>query len=592
MKKLLIAMAVLLALMIAVAMVTGILVGLGHLKDFDFRKPGKIVIQLDFAQTIIEEHSNDPFQRFTSRGNLRLLDVVRTLDHAASNEKVAGIVADLSELSMGMAQLQEVREAVQRFRASGKWAIAYADTYFSSQTGTGVYYLASAFDEIYMHPSGDVGFLGLAIEPYFLRNALDMFGVVPYMNQLYEYKTVVNMWNENHYTDAHRESDNKLIQSIFDEIVRGVAESRNMTEETIRDLVDHAPFIGREALEARLVDGFRYWDEVETLIEEKAGGEVEMLQTGDYFHKKVGRLNNDGDTVIALVYGLGEVVRGEATTTLTGGQVMAAKTLAATFRQLREDGDVDVVVFRVNSPGGSPDASATIDHEIRLTQDAGIPVVVSMGDVAASGGYYVAMNADVIIAQPMTITGSIGVAGGKFVITELLKKVGITIDEIHAGDNARLLSMVADPTEHQKERLRAMMDRIYEDFTQGVMEGRELSEEQIDAVARGRVWTGADALDIKLIDKLGGLYDSLQIACDLAELPAGEEAAIRIYPRKKSLLESLRDPGQFFAKVYTAAVTLVRYVHLLETVAGPEIRCLEQAVSADTLTAPVMSISN
>ncbi len=228
---------------------------------------------------------------------------------------------------------------------------------------------------------------------------------------------------------------------------------------------------------------------------------------------------------------------------------MASKAMVETFRQLREDGDVDVVVFRVNSPGGSPDASATIAHEIQLTQKAGIPVIVSMGDVAASGGYYVAMYADTIIAQPMTLTGSIGVAGGKFVIRELLSKAGITMDEIHEGENALLLSMNTEPTDSQKERFSKLMDRIYEDFTIGVMEGRKMTPEQIDAVARGRVWTGADALKVNLVDQLGGLHDALRLRVTWRKFPKERRQRSGFIPEKNLYSNRLRDPGSFLTKV-------------------------------------------
>lgn len=591
MKKFFIIMIILIALALVAGSLAGLFWGLFRSDGVSLDHPDHIVLQMDMSQPMIEEHSSDPFQRFTTRGNLRLLDTVRTIDKAAEDPKVEGLVADLSELSMGMAQLQEIREAVRRFHDTGKWTIAYADTFFSSQTGTGVYYLASAFDEIYMHPTGDVGFLGLAIEPFFVRNTLDRLGIVPYMNQRYEYKTVANMWNETAYTDAHRETDNQLLQSIFGEIVRGVAASRNMSEDEVRNLVNRAPFIGQEAIDARLVDGFRFWDEVEKRIEEKTGAEVSYLKTGEYYHKHVGEMKSKGDEVIALVYGLGEVIRGDSTSSMTGDPVMASKALAEAFRQIREDEDVRVVVFRVNSPGGSPDASATIAHEVKLTREAGIPVIVSMGDVAASGGYYVAMYADQIVAEPMTLTGSIGVAGGKFVITGLLNKVGITTDEIHAGDNSRLLSMFAQPDEKQMERFHAMMDRIYEDFTKGVMEGRGMDAGQIDKVARGRVWTGAEAVGVNLVDKLGGLNDALRIAAELAELPDGEEPAVRIFPRKKTWLESIRESGGFLAHIREATRTFIRLMHIVDRLGGTELRDLDRSVSADWLTAPVDSRS-
>ena len=406
------------------------------------------------------------------------------------------------------------------------------------------------------------------------------------MGQRYEYKTVANMWNEVAYTEAHKESDTKLMNSIFDQIKSDVAASRDMTTEEVRALVDRAPFLGREALDARLVDGFKFWDEVEALMEEKSGTQISLVKPAAYVQNRLPEIETDGDYVIGLVYGEGEVVRGDSSSSLTGGTAMASRDFVKIFQQIRDDGDVNAVVFRVNSPGGSPDASATIDHEIQLTRKAGIPVIVSMGDVAASGGYYVAMHADHIVAQPLTLTGSIGVAGGKFVIRDLLERVGVTTDEIHIGENALMLSMNIEPNASQMERFNALMDRIYKDFIEGVMEGRNLTSDQIDAVARGRVWTGVDALEVGLVDTLGGLFDALDKAREMMGVPDGTETALRIYPRPKTFFEMLKDPeAGFFMRLHGSLKTFIQLMNVVENAAGSDIRKLNRVVSSDLLGA-------
>jgi protease IV len=585
MKKLFIVLGILAALMVVAVSLCVIVFGIRHMrtKDRQFSEP--VVLHLDFSQTIMEHIPSDPFQRFTSRGSITLLDLVRTIDHAAFDSDVKGIVADFSEISLGPAQVQEMRNAIERFRESGKYTIAYADTFFVSGTGTVVYYFASAFDEIYMHPTGDVGFLGLATEPLFFGKMLENLGVVSYMDQRYEYKGVANMFNENGYTTAHRESDAKLIDSLFTTIVHGVAQSRDMTVDHVRSLVDQAPFFGREALEARLVDGFRFWDQVETLLEEKSGGKVELIKPDEYFNIKVKPFQTKGEYVIGLVYGLGQVVRGTSSSSVTGGEQMSSGTMMDAFRRIREDGDVDAVIFRVDSPGGSPTASATIDHEVKLTRQAGIPVIVSMGDIAGSGGYYVAMSADIILAQPMTLTGSIGVAGGKLVFGGLMERLGITADESHMGQQALMLSVFRDPTEKQEERLSTMMDRIYTDFIEGVMAGRQISAEEIDAVARGRIWTGLDAHDVKLVDEIGGIHEALLKAKELAGVPEGSDIALRIYPRQKTFMELIRDPDSgFLTGIMESIRTLSRIVSLVDNLTGNELKILEDLLSNEPLT--------
>lgn len=584
MKKLFIVLGILVAVMIVAASVCVIVFGIRHMGLKDRRFTAPVVLHLDFSQTIVENIPSDPFQRFTSRGSVTLLDMVRTIDNAAFDPNVKGIVADLSEISLGPAQVQEIRNAIERFRESGKYTIAYADTFFVSGSGTIVYYFASVFDEIYMHPTGDVGFLGLATEPMFFGNMLENLGIVSYMDQRYEYKGVANMFNEEGYTNAHRESDTKLINSLFTTIVQGVAQSRDMTVDHVRSLVDRAPFFGHEALEARLVDDFRFWDQIETLLEEKSGGKVNLIKPDEYFNLKVKPFQTKGEFVIGLVYGLGQVVRGTSSSLMTGGEMMSSGLMMDAFRRIREDGDVDAVIFRVDSPGGSPTASATIDREVKLTREAGIPVIVSMGDIAGSGGYYVAMSADVIFAQPMTLTGSIGVAGGKLVFGDLLNRLGITAEESHIGQQALMLSIFREPTEKQEERLSAMMDRIYHDFIEGVMAGRSITAEEIDAVARGRIWTGIDARDVKLVDEIGGIYEALLKARELAEVPEDQEIALRIYPRKKTLMEWVRDPDSGFITGIVKSVRMLSGIlNLLDNLTGSELRSLASLISNEPL---------
>ncbi len=588
MKKLFIVLGVLFALLIVTASILVTVLGARHIASAT-RKPTKpVVLHIDFSQTIVEYRPADPFQMLTARSATTLLDLIQVIDHAANNDNVKGIVADLSQISIGMAQAQEIRDALNRFREQGKWSIAYADTYFVSATGTGVYYMASGFDEIYMHPTGDIGFTGLASEPLFFKNMLENLGIESYMDQRHEYKLVANMFNEEGYTEYHKEADENLINSIFNQILEGVAVSRNMTLDHLRSLVDQAPFFGIEALNAGLVDGFRFWDQVEDLMEEKVGEGITLVRPGSYRSKYMTARRREGEYVVGLVYGVGTVVRGSGSSGLMGGQSMAAKTISNYFRQIREDGDVDIVIFRVNSPGGSPDASATIDREIQLTREAGIPVIVSMGDIATSGGYYVAMSADVIMAQPLTITGSIGVGGGKFVVQGLMDKLGITTEQTHVGENALMLSLYRPPTESQHQRLEYMMDKIYEEFTGGVMAGRDLTPEQIDAVARGRIWIGADALGVDLIDDIGGLYDAMLKARQMIDVPPDEELSIRFYPRKKTFLEMiLESDGRFLTKTAQTLQTFIRLGRLVDTIAGNELKQIDQVLTGDALTAPV-----
>ncbi|HPQ41306.1 MAG TPA: S49 family peptidase, partial [bacterium] len=290
-------------------------IGWGIFGDWsDIRPSGSdsMVLKLDFSRGVPEVHSNDPFARFTSRGMLTLLEVDRALTHAADDPRVRGLVLDLTSVQMGSAQMEEIRDGILRFRQSGKWAIAYADTFFTGGTGTGLYYLASACDEIYMHRAGDVGFMGMAIQPLFFAEALEKLGVQPVMGQRYEYKTMINMWTETDYTEPQREIEQRLLNGLLAHIVDGVADARGIPADRLRALIDSAPFIGREALDAGLVDGFRYWDEVKTRIEERVGEVPDMVRLHQYYQDSVPDLRQSRENIIAVVYGVGEVVRGEA----------------------------------------------------------------------------------------------------------------------------------------------------------------------------------------------------------------------------------------------------------------------------------------
>lgn len=567
MSRLTIIIAVILGLMVIAAFGAVVITGFQYLSDSKSDQNDAMVLYLNFSNGIPEMHPTDPFSLLTMEKQLTLLEFTQALETASMDPAIKGVVADLSFVSLGITQIDEIRDALDRFHARGKWSIAYADTYFNGATGTGTYYLASAFQEIYMHRTGDVGFLGLASQPYFLAGIFEKYGVKPVMGRRHEYKTMVNRYTETGYTDSHREIETALLQQIMDQILTAVSSSRNIPVDTLMELVNKAPFLGQEAIDAGLIDGFKYWDDIETLLDEKANTVTSLIRPVDYYQPETSFFKSSSDNVVAVVYGLGEVVRGDLSTGITGGNVMASKTVARAFRQLREDGDADVVIFRVNSPGGSHDASDTIAHEVKLTEEAGIPVIVSMGDVAASGGYYVSMYADTLMARANTITGSIGVAGGKFVVRDLLNRLGITIDHIAMGDHSMLMSILHDPSESEKERMSAMLDRIYADFTHEVMVSRELTEDEVDAVARGRVWTGTDALERGLVDRLGGLYDALELAREKAEFSTGATEEIRVYPREQTFWEMIKQADtSYFTRARTAFGTLVELTELLDQI--------------------------
>lgn len=534
MKKLIIVVVVVLGLLavLSIAMIVVLLKGPKATVE------AETWIELDLSRTPTEYLPEDPLAALLHLKQPRLLDVVTALDRAAQDERVEGLVAWIPGAPMGLATAQDLRQAVERFRASGKPTVAYADTLGEWGAANGAYFLASAFEKVYVQPSGDVGLTGLAYVSPFLQGTLDKLGVVAQMEGRYEYKNAVNTFTESSYTAAHREALRALMEAHFDQIVAGLAEGRGLAPRRVEALIDDGPFFGQEAVEAGLIDGLKYRDEVYAEI---SGGDPEDLETRSpqTYLKAAGRSTGDGTTV-ALIYGVGTVVRGESTVDpLTGGISMGSETVAQAFRDAVEDDAVRGILFRIDSPGGSYVASDTIWREVARAREKGKPVVVSMGDVAASGGYFVAMGADRIVAQPGTITGSIGVFGGKFVTREMWGKLGVTFDEIHTSDNATIWSSAYEYTDEQWTQVRAALDRIYEDFTTKAAKGRDMPLVELRRLARGRVWSGADAHRLGLVDRLGG-YDEA-FAEIREQLGLAEDAPLDLepFPRPKTAFEAL-----------------------------------------------------
>lgn len=501
--------------------------------------PKQTILELDLEREVVEYVPDDPLAKATGTNRLALHQVTMALERAENDPRVVGLVAKLGAAKHGFGTLQELRDAIVRFRQKGKFAVAFSETFGEFSNGLGVYYLATAFDEIWMQPSGDLSLAGLYLETMFLRGSLDKLGVKPRMDHRKEYKNAMNMLTEKSMTPAHREAMTKIMDGIFGQFVAGVASARKLSVEEVRAAIEKGPILGKEALAAKFVDQLGYHDECYAAAKKRAQG-AELL----YLHKYTDRtemLHQKGKRV-ALIYGVGPVTRGKSSfDAMDGSTTLGAATVAAGFRAAIEDKEVKAIVFRVNSPGGSYVASDVIWQEVERAKKAGKKVVVSMGDVAGSGGYFVAMAADKIVAQPGTITGSIGVVGGKLVPTELWEKLGLSFDEVHIGQNAGFFSMNHDYNESEWGRLQAWLDRIYEDFTGKVAQGRKLDLARVQQLAKGRIWTGEDAKTLGLIDEVGGLHTALALSKKLAGIPDGEDVDLKVFPRDKGPIAQIID---------------------------------------------------
>ncbi|MEV4577996.1 signal peptide peptidase SppA [Nonomuraea jabiensis] len=504
------------------------------------RRTAPLVLELDLTEGLTEGPPTDPLAAVLSMRKTRLSDVLSGLKRARQDSRVKALVVKIGGNPLGLAMVQELRQAVIQFRASGKLTVAFSETFGEFGGGTVPYYLATAFERVYLQPSGDVGLTGVALEQRFLKGALTKLGVGYEAGQRHEYKTAVNTFTQDHMTEPHRESMGRIVESVTEGLSAGIADGRRLDPGKVRELIDRGPFTASEALEAGLVDGLAYRDEVYEQVKQAAGDDSHLLYVSRYARgaavRKLPHPTADG---IALIHGTGMIRTGRSgRSPLGGGGAMGSDTISAAFRAARRDEHVKAVVFRVDSPGGSYVASDTVWREVTLTRKVK-PVIVSMGDLAASGGYFVAMAADVIVAQPGTLTGSIGVYGGKPVVAEMLEKIGINSEMVASGTNAGMFSTSRSFSPEQWERVNAWLDRIYDDFVGKVAASRDLTRERAHELARGRVWTGADAHASGLVDELGGLEDALALARKRAGL--SDDAPVRAYPRLNPL-ERLRGP--------------------------------------------------
>ncbi len=493
------------------------------------------ILHLTLTGPIPDRSSDNPFSSFSFDGlgetPMGLNDVLDNLDKAAANPSVKGIFLDLTNLMTGIATIEEIRNALLDFKKSGKFIYAYSEV-FSQPT----YYLATAADKIYLHPTGLAELKGLRSEILFFKGTLDKLGVEPLVFRHGKFKSAVEPFIQEKLSDSNREQVRTFLTSIWNHMLKGIASGRKLSEDELRKisselLVTNAP----AAKQYKLIDDLKYRDEVLDMLKTKTGAEsidkLELITLNDLKDAEDTREKRKGDK-IAVVYAEGDIVDGEG----QDGQIGSVDCSKA-IRKARLDEKVKAVVLRVNSPGGSALASETIWREVTLTKKVK-PVIVSMGNLAASGGYYIAAPADVIVASPNTITGSIGVFGLFFNGKGLANQLGVTIDTVKTTPMADIMSSSRGVTTREAEIIQAEIERIYDNFITRVAEGRKMSKADVDSIAQGRVWTGADAKRLKLVDEFGGLERAIELAAQKAKL---DNYRILELPFVKDPLEKILD---------------------------------------------------
>ena len=500
--------------------------------------PSKTILEANFEQPLLEDMPNNPAARFTMTDRQTLRDVIDAIDRGAGDDRVVGMIARVGAAPIPMAQIQEIRDAVARFRSHKKFAVAFSETFGEFGPGNGAYYLATAFEQIYLQPSGDVGLTGLIMESPFIKGTLGKLGVTFHGDHRYEYKNALNFFTETKYTAAHKEAMTAIMNSWFNQMKDGICQARGIAPEKFQSVVDAGPYLGKEAVDAKLVDGVAYRDEVYSKVKTRGGDGAKLLYLDKYLDRAE-RPHQRGKKV-ALIFGVGAVTRGKSDyDPVQGSQSMGSDTVAGAIRAAAQDEDIKAILFRVDSPGGSYVASDAIWREVVNARKVGKPVIVSMGNLAGSGGYFVAMAADKIVAQPGTITASIGVLGGKMLTSGLWDKVGLTWDEIHDGEKATMFTGTHDYTPAEWARFEAWLDRVYVDFTGKVADGRKLPKEKVLEIAKGRIWSGQDAKNLGLVDELGGYETALKLVKKAIGVGENEDVNLLVYPRPKNWFEAL-----------------------------------------------------
>jgi len=540
----------------------------GQIHRLRQRRTGPLILELDLTEGIAEGPPQDPVSALLTIRRMRLADVLEGLKRAKTDHRVRALVVKVGGGRIGLAKIQEIRGAITDFRQSGKLTVAWAETFGDFVRGNLPYYLATGFDRIYVQPSGTLGLTGVAVEQVFVHNALEKLGIDFQSAKRYEYKSAADPLTETGFTGPAREAAQRLTESVGEQLIAAIADGRHKAPEQARELLGRGPFLAQQALDEGLVDGLHYRDEVYEQVHKEAGLDATLLYLQRYqrthaltdLPRRVQSLQKSHhERFVAMIYAHGPIRHGRTGRGPGPGGGMGSDTVSAALRAAGADERARAVVLRVNSPGGSYTASDVIWREVVRVRAAGKPVVVSMGDVAASGGYFISAPADVIVTQPGTITGSIGVILGKPVLREMFGRAGVNTETVAEAENATMFSSSRPFSDDEWERINVWLDAVYEDFTKKVADGRRLSPDRVHELARGRVWTGADAVANGLADETGGMHDAIAIARRRAGLP--DDAPVRVYPRL-SPLDQLRpaessevrpaagarfDPGALFA---------------------------------------------
>jgi protease-4 len=504
--------------------------------------PQNSYLEINFSQCIVDNDTS----AFSKMDAIR--DFWYHIKRAKIDNRIKGIILKISPLCAGFAKIEDIGRSINDFKKSGKKVVAYIE-----DGGIREYYLATFADKIYVFKGGYLFLNGLSSEAIFLKNTLSKLGIEVEVFHIGEYKTAGNIFTKDHMTPAHKEAIEKLLEDIYNYTLLQIAERRNVDIGLVKAIFEESPILNEKYLQARLIDGIVYEDEIL-----KNFG-VEYNQVDFHTYKQTTKPRPyQGSKKIAVIFAAGEIHSGKSGgKSLFGGEIMGAGTVSSHLQIVRKNPSIKAVVLRIDSPGGSAGAAEVIRREAELLAKEK-PLVISMSDLAASGGYWISMSSPNVMALPQTITGSIGVVFGKFVMKGLYDKIGINKEIVKTSTYADLFTDYRGFNQDEKAKITGLLNYIYKSFLEIVSKNRKMKIEEVDKIARGRVWSGTAANELKLVDKLGGLNEAIEEARILAKIPASEKVGIKIYPREKTLMD-------FIFELMGTRVNVSEPIHTLES---------------------------
>jgi protease-4 len=534
--------------------------------------PEEILLAVDLTQPVVEQEGGGPMRIVAGKQDeLRLADVIAALDLASKDPRVKLLVGTFRDDTFSLAVAQEVRAGVRRFADKGKDTYAFATSFGEFGPANKAYMLATGFDHIWVQPLGLLGITGLALEMPFGRDALEKIGARADFVHREEYKSAMDSFTENDFTAANREMMESMLLDLSGQMAGAIMDARNISAPVLYRLMDEAPVTAEKAKAAGLIDAIGYADEVEQAMRASHGEDAEFVDIQDYLalrrqEKQEEDMPKNTPTV-AFIHATGNIL--QSADGVAGGDVIAADEMAAAIDDAVEDISIEAILLRLDSPGGSAVASETIRHSLKRAQDTGLPIIVSMGTTAASGGYWISSVADVVLADPATLTGSIGVIAGKVAGTDVWDKIGVHWGRLSEAENSDLWSVSAPFTDGQRRHVDALIGDVYDAFRQRVAEGRGMNAAEVAGVAKGRVWTGRQAVENGLVDEIGGFYDAIMIAKSLTGIAEDDPIYLKTFPAPETLEQKI---GRLLSKLSNIGVITEKLgilLHGMETRLAP-----------------------